>query len=212
MPYSNVNGLIPNNAILTNVANVPLFARNLYNKVVNGNVTVSTVEIPNTVLNYNLGSMYEISKQFLYSETNQELIANDLEIDKNVYETVDINFYNTITMKDSNDINNEVMNINGAIRINESVSKYIDYHDSQATKVRINYSDGTSYSVAIDPSTQISKVNNKMIYSFLIYAPTGKDITDLEIISYDEKTSYAKIKGTFTQGKYYQITQNVRVE
>ena len=49
--YSNTNGLVPNSVILNNNAGYPLFARNLYNKVVNDNVSVSTVEIPNTLMN-----------------------------------------------------------------------------------------------------------------------------------------------------------------
>lgn len=210
--YSNINGLVPHDVILRNNVGFPLFARNLYNKVINDNVTVSTVEIPNTILNYDLGPAYEIAQEQLISETNQELISINQDIDKNVYETVDINFYSTITMKDKNNPNNEIINTSGAIRINESVSNDLDYYESQATKVRINYDDDTNYIVAIDPNTQITKSNNICTYSFTIYVPTNKNINNLEIISYDEKTSYAKIEGTFTQGKYYTITQNVYVE
>ena len=46
----------------------------------------------------------------------------------------------------------------------------------------------------------------------MIYAPTEKNIASLEIISYDENTSYVEIYGTFTPGKYYTITQEVWVE
>lgn len=210
--YSNINGLVPNNVVLSDDVGVPIFARNLYNKVINDNVTVSTVEIPNTLMNYNLGPIYEIGQENLYSETNQELVNNILNIDKNKYETVDINFYNTLLMKDNNDVNNPINNLNGAIRLNKSISKDIDYYDMQATKVRINYDDDSNFTIAIDPSSQISVNNGKATYSFIIYVPTNKNIVNLEIISYDENTSYAKINGTFTQGKYYQITQDVYVE
>ena len=210
-PYSDINGLVPNMAILFNNVGVPLFARNLYNKVVYDNVTVSTVEIPNTILNYDYGAALEIAQERLYSETNQELINNQLDIDKNVYETVDINFYNTITMKDNNNTSNPTMNILGATRVNKSVSSLKDYYDCQATKIRINYDDDTYYIVAIDPDTQITINNNVATYSFVIYAPIGKNIDNLEIISYDEVDSYAIIKGNFTQGKYYNITQDVYI-
>lgn len=210
--YSDINGLLPNSVILSNNVGYPLFARNLYNRVVNDNVTVSTVEIPNTLMNYNLGSIYEINQQQLLSETNQSLIENIEEIDKNIYETVDINFYNTITMKDSNNLSNEIINNKGAIRLNKSVSSLNDYYDSQATKVKINYNDGTSYSVAIDPSTQITINDNIYTYSFVIYVPTNKNIDNLQIISYDGNTTYATIEGNFEQNKYYRITQNVHIE
>ena len=209
--YSNINGLLPHSAILTNNVGTPLFARNLYNKVVNDNITVSTIEIPNTLMNYNLGSAYEIAQQNLYSETNQELINNILDIDKNIYETVDINFYNALTMKNNNNPTNPIMNILGAIKLNKSISSLLDYYDIQATKVKINYDDETNYIIAIDPDTQITITNDIATYSFVIYAPTGKNITNLEIISYDESTVYTTITGTFTQGKYYTITQDVYI-
>ena len=190
---------------------MPLFARNLYNRVINDNVTVATVEIPNTLMNYNLGVAYEIAQQKLFSETNQELVDNTLDIDKNIYETVDINFYNTITMKNNNNPINPIMNLAGAIRINKGISRDMDYNNSQATKIRINYDDNTNYTIAIDPATQITINNNIATYSFVIYAPTGKNITNLEILSYDENTVYTTITGNFTQGKYYTITQDVYI-
>ena len=206
-PFSNIDGLIPNSAVLSNNIGVPIFARNLYNKVINNNVTVSTLEIPNSLMNYNLGNIYQISQESLISLTNQELLKEIQDINKNIYETVDINFYNTLTMQ-----SNGVGNMNGAIRINESISGGMDYYSCQASKVRINYSDNTNFTIAIDPATQITITNNIATYSFDIYAPTNKNITNIEIISYDENTSYVTITGTFTQGKYYRITQDVYVE
>ena len=205
-PYSNINGLVPNNVILSDNVGVPIFARNLYNKVINNNVTVATVEIPNTLMNYSLGPIYEIEQQKLLSDTNQSLLETFESIDKNIYETVDINFYNTLTM-----MSNGEQNLNGAVRINKSVSNDLDYYNSQATKIRINYNDNTNFVIAIDPSTQITINDGVATYSFIIYVPTNKNIENIEIISYDENTSYATINGTFEEGKYYRITQDVYV-
>ena len=47
-------------------------------------------------------------------------------------------------------------------------------------------------------------------YTITIYVP--KLITNIEIISNDETTSYQTITGTFNINKYYTLTQNVRVE
>lgn len=211
-PYSDINALVPSNAVLSDDVGNPIFARNLYNKVVNDNVTISTVEIPNTILNYDLGSIFEIEQQSLLSETNVELAHTNEPINKNIYETVDINFYNTLTMINRNDVDNPISNLNGAIRINQSTSKNKDYYDSQATKVRLNYSDGSHYIVAIDTETQITVSNNIATYDFLIYVPENKNLSNLEIVSYDEKTSYITITGSFTPGKYYNIKQDVWVE
>lgn len=210
--YSNTNGLIPNSVVLSTNYEYPLFARNLYNKVVSDNVTIATVEIPNTLMNYDLGPAYEIETQELYSETNQKLINNKLTIDKNIYETVNINFYNTLKMKDNNNPTNSILNLSGAIKVNQSISKDEDYFDVQAAKVRINYEDGTNNIVSIDPSSDITITNGVATYSFVIYTPSDKQVSYLEIISNDKQVSYAKITGTFGKDKYYRITQNVYVE
>ena len=207
LSYNAINGLVPNSAVLYASYDIPIFAREIYNKTVSNNTTVSSVEIPNTMIN-----LQNIAKQSLYSETNNNLVNNIESIITNVYETVDINFYNTIYMKDSNEPTNEISNINGASRINNSVSQTNDYTQTQATKIKINYTDNTNYIIAINPDNQITMNNGVATYSFMIYSPTDKQIDNLEIISYDEQTHYATINGTFTQGKYYQITQDVYVE
>lgn len=204
--YDNINGLNPNSAVLYASYHIPIFARNLYNKTINDNTTVSTVEIPNNMLN-----AVNIQEQELFSQTNNELVDNVELYITNIYETLNINFYNTINMLDENE--EEVKNrIQGAIKLNASISRSNDYYNTQATKVRINYTDNTNYIMALDPDTQISLNDSVMTYSFMIYVPTGKTITNLQIISYDEQVVYAEINGSFTQGKYYTITQDVYVE
>ena len=221
LPYSSVNGLVPNSAILKNNVGSTLFARNLYNKVVSDNVTISTLEIPNTLMNYNLGSITQIAQQELISKTNQSLILNNEIIDKNIYEVVDINFYNTINMVNRNDLSNQVTNIEGAIRINQSVSNVMvyepDYYKVVADKIKINYSDSTYTITQLDISTQIqinttASGDKYATYLFAIYTPTDKDITNIQIISNDEETIYTTILYNFGRSKYYTITQDVRVE
>ena len=62
--YNDIDGLNPNSAVLYSSYNIPLFARNLYNKVVSNNTTISTVEVPNDMLN-----LQNIAKQSLFSKT-----------------------------------------------------------------------------------------------------------------------------------------------
>ena len=78
-------------AKLYNSNNKIIFARNLYNKVINANTTISTLNIPNTNLND-----ITIYNQSLIGETNYVLMNNQESITKNIYENLNINFYTTL--------------------------------------------------------------------------------------------------------------------
>lgn len=199
--YENINSLVPNSGVIYDSNNKIIFARNLYNLNINGGTTISTIEIPNTFLNEET-----LSEIDLLSETNTILNQDTNPITKNIYENVDINFFNTLIMKNQN-TQNEIINYPGASRLNNSVSNEIDYQNAQATKLKVNYQDNTNEIQFIGTPTI---TNGVATYTFSIYVP--KPITSLEIISYDETTSYQTITGTFSQGKYYTLTQDVRVE
>lgn len=202
--YENINSLVPQSAILFSDDEEPqiLFARNLYNLNINGNATISTVEVPNTLLNN-----VTILNKSLYSKTNTVLAYDITPITKNIYEVLDINFFNTLIMKNSNNPNNEIINNNGASRLNTSMSQTLDYSNTIANKIRINYSDDTSVIQNIGTPTI---TNGVATYTITIYVP--KLINNIEIISNDENTSYQTITGTFDINKYYTLTQDVRVE
>ena len=217
MEYENINSLLPvKGRILTRYGDASdptvdfVFARNLYNKYVRGNVTVSTLEVPNTLLNnINLFYIGLIGATNYYLASNFATLNGD-DIVKNIYETLDINFYNTIRMTDANG-SESIENINGATKLNQSVSALLDYHNTQATKARINFTDGTSSIVTIDPSSQITINQDSAYYDFVIYVPSNKSVKNLEIISYDELMVYATINGNFTVGAFNEITQTVSV-
>ena len=202
LDYENTNSLIPEYSNLYDEDGNIIFSRNLYNLSINGNTTISTIEIPNTMLNDTT-----IVEQNLISETNTLMNNNTNNITKNIYEVLDINFFNTLVMKNSNNPNNEILNNLGATRLNQSISSTNDYTDTIANKIRINYQDGTSIIQNIGTPTI---TNGVATYKITIYVP--KLITNIEIISNDENTSYQTITGTFNINKYYNITQNVRVE
>lgn len=217
MEYENINSLLPvKGRILTRYGDASdppvdfVFARNLYNKYVKGNVTVSTLEVPNTLLNnINLFYIGLIGATNYYLASNVATLNGD-DIVKNIYETLDINFYNTIRMTDANG-SESIENINGATKLNQSVSALLDYHNTQATKARINFTDGTSNIITIDPSTQITINQDSADYDFVIYVPSNKSVKNLEIISYDELMVYATINGNFAVGAFNEITQKVSV-
>ena len=201
--YKGIETLLPVKGRLFDSNNKMIFARNLYNKTINSNTTISTINVPNTNLNE-----VTIAKQYLIGKTNYELVNNTQNITKNIYENLNINFYTTLNMSNENNPDNPIFNQLGSNRINLSVSNLLDYNNTKATKFKINYSDGTYLTQPIQPS-QITYSNGIYTYTFMIYVP--KQITNIQIISNDESTVYQTITGTFEINKYYLITQDVRI-
>lgn len=202
--YSNINSMVPNQGILYDSQNKPIFARNLYNKTITGRTTQSTIEVPNNYLNDKI-----IEKENLLSETNSILISNNQTITKNIYETLNINFINTLQIKNNNDETNSILNPVGASRLNNSISETTDYDNTKALKVKINYTDNTNYILQLKES-QIDKISDtSYMYDFEIYV--SKSITNIQIISNDETTIYQTITSTFEVGKFYNITQMVEI-
>lgn len=199
--YEAINCLVPDSVTINDMDGFIIFARDLYNKSINGNTTVSTVEIPNTFLN----DITIVGKQ-LYSETNLLMASDPTEITKNIYESLDINFFNTLTMVNAN-TQNEIINIVGASRLNNSVSGVLDYASAKASKIRINYQDGDTLIQNISTPTI---TNGIATYTFNIYVE--KTITNIDILSNDTDTIYQTIEGNFNIGSTYTITQDARVE
>lgn len=202
LPYENINSLVPNSGRIYDSNGDIIFARNLYNKSINGATTVSTIEVPNTFLND-----ITIQTKELWGETGICLAFEALEMTKNIYENLNINFFNTLVMKNSNDPNNEIINNPGASRLNSSASGVLDYTNAKASKIRINYQDGSSIIQNIGTPTI---TNDIATYEITIHV--NKAINNIEILSNDTNTSYQTITGNFDLFKEYTITQDVRVE
>lgn len=199
-PYKNINSMIPNSGILYDDNNDVIFARNLYNKIVNDRVTQATIEIPNNYLNDKM-----IAKQDLISETNSIMVEKENIITKNVYETVYLNFINTLQMINNNDTNNPILNPVGATRLNESISEVQDYDNQKISKAKINYQDGTNSIIPI----AFTQVENTMRTNFTIYV--NKGIINIELLSQDEDTVYNTITSEFELNKTYTISQDLTV-
>lgn len=208
--YENTNSLVPNSGVLYNGNNNIIFARNLYNKTINNRITQSTIEVPNTYLNNTI-----INSQELDSKTNNVMVNNINTITKNIYETLFINFINTLQITNENDENNIILNPIGATRLNISISDLIDYDNAKATKIRINYDDGTN--LIRDVSNNIEDVRQVNLltftnYDFVVYNPANKNIKTIDIISNDETTIYQTISNlNFESNKYYNIMQPVQI-
>lgn len=203
--YENINSLVPKMGKLYNASNNLIFARTLYNKNVSNNTTISTIEIPNTFLND-----IQITKEELLGETNKILNNKSQTLTKNIYETVNLNFINSISMSNNN-TQETILNQNGASRLNRSSSNDLDYDNAKATKIRINYVDGSSFIQKLGKN-QIELIDVKTaMYEFVIFVKN--DIENIQIISEDEQTVYQEITNlTLEKNKYYSITQMVEVE
>ena len=199
--YTNINSMIPNSSILYDENDDVIFARNLYNKTISDRVTQSTIEIPNNYLNDVM-----IAKQDLISETNSIMVDNNNTITKNIYETLFINFINTLQMINKNDLNNPILNPTGAIRLNQSISQVQDYTSQKISKAKINYADNSNKIIPIS----FIQVGSVMRTEFTIY--NSKGIINIELISEDEKTTYNTITGDFELNKTYTVSQDVTVD
>ena len=199
-PFTDKNSLNSNSAILYSDNN-PVFARNLYNKTQNGATTTSTIEIPNNYLNDTL-----VDQKDLMSVNNNVIISDTNGFTKNVYETVYLNFVNTISVVNQNETQS-VYNNNVATKLNTSINNPIDYDDLKLTKYRINYQDGTN-----SVSNLQSTLQNDGSYQLLMTFYLGKLADSLELISNDEQTSYLTYNLTNAEiNKYYSFKQRVRI-
>lgn len=203
--YQALNSMIPNSATLSNNG-VVIFARNLYNRIINDNTTIATLNVPNNFING-----ITIDNESLYGETNSLLVDNSDNLETNIYEELMINFVNTLIMSNENDINNKILNQNGATRLNNSISQTNDYNNCKITKYKINYSDNTS-TIATIKGNEITRLRGSVRYSFAIFVPTAKSIENIQLISDDENTIYQTIDtSNLEQEKFYLITQDVKV-
>ena len=200
-PYINTNALIPNSAeIYSNESLV--FARNLYNKTINNNTTVSTVEIPNTYLNG-----IDLTSKNLLSETNLTMIADTNVTQKNIYETMFLNFINVLQVADRNNAT-QVLNQEASTYLNNAINTDDSYDNAKLyNKVIINYQDGSSKesSYSLENTTETST-----IIAFGLYI--DKLINNVEIVSNDKTITYQTIDlSSLELNKYYSIKQKLEV-
>lgn len=200
LPYNDYNGLLPEKSRLYNNDRL-IFARNLYNKTSLNNTTVSTVQIPNGMLND-----IDISSKCLLGETGITLVQDNNVVQKNTYETVFLNFINTIDVIDE-DTNTKYPVASTYINNNINIGTKANSQNTSVNKVRINYTDNT---------TKVFNINWEVLDSthrkieFAIYV--DKDMTSIDYISNNESIIYCTKELEVEVGNYYKITQYLRME
>ena len=199
--YINTNALIADSAEIYSNGGL-VFARDLYNKSLNNNTAVATVEVPNNYLND-----IDITSKNLLSETNLDIIEDTNMLQKNIYETLYINFINTLMIVDRNNTN-QVINQQASTYLNNAINTADSYDNAKLyNKVIINYQNGSSKEVsyAHEDNTETSTV-----IAFGLHV--DKLINNAEFVSNDKRTVYQTIDlSNLELNKYYAIRQKLEV-
>lgn len=197
--YIDYNSFIPKKVVLYN-NNDLIFSRNLYNETILNNTTIATAEIPNTMLNNT-----EINTQNLLSETNFNMVQNNNIITKNVYETIFLNFINTINVSNEDTQTNLPSDAN-YINTNINTGTQTNYNNTYIGKIRINTTTPT-----IQPITWYNLDDTHLMTNFPL--SVSEAIPTIDFISNDETTTYLTIDTSNTEiGKDYVISQKIRME
>lgn len=200
-PYINTNTLISDNVEIYSNGHL-VFARDLYNKSLNNNTTVSTVEIPNNYLND-----IDITNKNLLSETNLNLVEDTNMVQKNIYETLYINFINTLLMIDRNSAN-QLLNQQASTYLNNQINNKEGYSKAQIyPKVIITYQDNSAKEITFEYQ-DVEETSADIVFAIYV----NKPMQDVKIVSNDKATIYQTINLTnLEQGKYYVIRQNLKI-
>lgn len=200
--YISETMFVPNSAILSDNEKI-LFARNLYNRILQQTTITSTIQIPNRYLNED-----NITNEKLIGKNNNIIDNNNINISKNIYEEVLVNFNDTINIVDNNEEKN-IINQNGSIQLCNSLLSGNSYDNKKMTKYRIVFIDD---SVKIGSLSNPVKINDN-IYEFtiLVGSLNTSGVNRLEFISEDETLTYLTITPTIEANKIYKIKQKVRV-
>lgn len=203
IPYDFFSMLSPRSGRLYS-NNVVVFDRNMYNTIVNDNTTTGIIEVPNQFLNDVI-----IDKEIEIGATNYNLVSNNMNIETNIYETLLINFINTLKVSNENDLTNIIQNQQAAIRINNSISTTYDYNVIKLVKYRINYVDETS---EIKDITNISIDETNFIATLYIYLYVKKEIKSIDILNVDFTLKYATIScDNLEVNKDYMLKQHIEI-
>lgn len=205
-PYIDTNFFIPYRVELydNDIPALLLFDRGLYNLKVYSNVTEATFNVPYTMLNNET-----IQQAKLYGETGYNLVDSYINVNKNIYENLMINFFNSIVVKD---YTGRIYN-NGGARVNDSISKTNDMKNASANKLKIFYSDGTSQVQQL-PAPTITGSGNPMTitYEILLYVASDGYVSKYQVLSNDENTLYFEYDTSSLNAGTYKITQECSVE
>ena len=196
--YSDYNSTIPHSGTLYGQNGI-LFARNLYNISLLSSTTTSTIQVPNTLLNDET-----ITQEHLISETNSTLVSTSIQINKNMYETVYINFINTLNVIDEDNGTTYQATAN-YINQNINIGTKENCEESFIGKVQIIYINNT--------------VTQELVWNYNIdhyetefTIDATQEVPTLTFMSNDLSTVYLEKQLDIEVGNYYVIKQKLKIE
>lgn len=195
-PYFDDNSFVATSGILSNYNDIPIFARDLYNKVVIENTINSTLHVPRNMLNGEL-----INVQDLISETNTIIDEDTQELTKSKYEELYINFIDTYKVIDNND--KWTYQSSATARVVEEINN--GFTDFRITNYRINYEDGTYKDRVLD---NIILDGTEATITFNISC-TG--VKNVEFYDENYTTPFAMIDLSNYEG-IYELEEKVKIE
>lgn len=200
--YINENALIPNSTeVYSNEKFV--FARNLYNRTISNNTTVSSVEIPNTYLND-----IDITSKMLLSKANLNMINDTNIFRKNKYETVFLNFIDSLQIIDKNN-GNDILNHQASSSLNFAVNTANQYDKMKLyNKAIIYYQDSTFKEIGY----QLKKLS-RLSADLILTVYVDKEVDRIEFISNNKTVIYQTIDlSNLELNKTYVIKQNLKIQ
>ena len=180
-----------------------VFARNLYNKTTYNNITTSTVQIPNGYLND-----MTIQPKNLLSYTNNNIVIDTEELSKNRYESVLLNFINTLNVIDE-DTSNIYPESANYINENINTGTQTNYENTSMTKIRINFADGSVVQpIEWEDISEEGLIAKQTIFSVYV----SSELLSIDFINENEDFIYITKDYDFEVGNIYTVTQKVRIE
>lgn len=197
-PYNSYNSVVPHTGTLYGTNGI-LFARDLYNVSLLNSSTTSTIQVPNTLLNEDT-----ITQENLISETNTTIVSNSKSINKNIYETLYINYINTLGVIDE-DLDVQYPLTANYINQNINVGTKENCEQTFVGKVQVVYESST-----VTQNLIWTYYTDHYETSFTIDATV--EIPYLLFMSDDLSTIYLEKQLDIEIGDYYVINQKLRIE
>ena len=143
----------------------------------------------------------------MLSETNLNLIQDNNTIQKNVYETLFINFINTLIISDQNN-NSRLINSSASTYLNSSINDSTKYDSAKLyNKGILTYQDGSTKEINYE-FQDINDISTNILFGVYV----DKLINKLEIVSSDKTVVYQTIDLTELEiNKTYNIKQKMEV-
>lgn len=178
-----------------------IFDRNLTNLTISGNAFQATTQIPNTMIND-----ISIDEEELFSKGRTTISNHTTTINKNIYETLFINFLYSIRVEDRNSSTRYLQNTsqNMVIAVCNPLENTIS-NESNYDYLSKNWEIVDDNGVII-PSSNIERNNDNI--KFTIYPK--ESITRIGIKFKNNDIVY--VGGNFTKGNAYTIIDKVGIE